>query len=110
LLSLTSMITTLAQLKNLRRGHDAQGRLKQLNLKSSTEGYANFMAPMRVKQIAQKISDARKKAQEAKDLEEDARLKDIYNTDILKPGISVYMTPEWNEMVPFPTSKFQRET
>lgn len=48
-MSVTSMIKTIAQMKNPRRGHDAQGRLKKVNIDASAEGYSNFMAPMRVR-------------------------------------------------------------
>lgn len=65
-LGLTAMIKVLAQMKNLRRGHDAQGRLKKINIDSTYEGYANFMAPMRMKKIAFEVEQAKKEARTLK--------------------------------------------
>ena len=42
-LALTSMVKFIAQMKNPRRGHDAQGKLKKINLGWTAEGYSNFM-------------------------------------------------------------------
>lgn len=50
-LGLVTMIKVLAQLKNLRRGHDTQGKLKRIKLDSSYKGFSNFIAPQRVKSI-----------------------------------------------------------
>ena len=50
-MSLASMIKAAAQMKNLRRGNDTQGYLKKIDLDSSSEGYSNFMAPLRMKMI-----------------------------------------------------------
>ena len=41
------MIKVLGQLKNLRRSHDTQGKLKRIRVDQTSEGYANFMALMR---------------------------------------------------------------
>ncbi|KAG8527867.1 uncharacterized protein KY384_006783 [Bacidia gigantensis] len=89
-LSLTAMIKTLAQLKDLRRGHDAQGQLKKITIDGSNEGYANFMAPGRLQQIRH---DAKEK--------QDSR---VFNEGVLKPSTESYLSPEWDEMVPFPTT------
>jgi hypothetical protein len=70
------MIKFIAEMRNPRRGHDAQGRLKRIHLDSVAEGYANYMAPMRVKRI------------------EDDKL--------LNPETDTYLTPTWDEFVPFP--------
>ncbi|KAK8929096.1 hypothetical protein H634G_03383 [Metarhizium anisopliae BRIP 53293] len=90
-LSLVSMIKFVAQMKNPRRGHDAQGKLKKIRLDSTPEGYANYMAPMRVSWIK----------------EQTKRLKDkdadkIFTDDILRPEADTYLTPTWDEFVPFP--------
>ena len=84
------MIKVLAQTKNLRRGHHTQGKLKKISLDQSSEGYANFMAPMRVEEIRRKAKINRR--------------EDIFNDGILKPQTDTYLTAEWDEMIPFPTS------
>ena len=94
------MIKVLAQMKNLRRGHDAQGKLKKFKLDYSYEGYSNFVAPMRMKEIALKALDLKLKKPE------DAALaEEVFTDKVLKPETDTYMTPEWDEMVPFPTSR-----
>ena len=109
-LSLTAMVKVLAQLKNLRRGHDTQGKLKRFRIDQTSEGYANFMAPMRVEEIRREAkrqttdevdtlilsNNYQAKAWETK--------KDIFDDDVLKPQTDTYLTAEWNEMIPFPTS------
>ena len=86
-------------MKNVRRGHDTQGRLKKINLDSSCEGYSNFMAPMRMQMIVGDVAYASKHS----DVGEAAK---VFTKDILKPSTDTYLTPEWDEFVPFPTSKF----
>ncbi|KAK5661145.1 hypothetical protein OQA88_11036 [Cercophora sp. LCS_1] len=110
ILSLTRMITVLASLKNLRRGHDTQGQLKHIPIRSTAETYANYMAPTRVKKIASDVA-AKIAAIEsntslsAKDKKEKiAEWEAVYNDAILKPETTTYLTPEWDEMVPFPTT------
>ena len=93
-MSVTAMIKTIAQMKNVRRGHDAQGRLKKINIDSSDEGYSNFMAPMRMRRISRQV-----------DMVEDDT-DDIYTREILRPATDTYLTAEWDEMVPFPNSEF----
>lgn len=100
-LGLTAMIKVLAQMKNLRRGHDAQGRLKKIETDQTYEGYANFMAPMRMQKIRRDVE----MAQETGNGGEDAAK--VFDTGILKPSADTYLTPEWDEMVPFPTSSSQ---
>ncbi|KAK3380521.1 putative prostaglandin G/H synthase 2/cyclooxygenase 2, pgh2/cox2 [Lasiosphaeria ovina] len=90
-LSLTSMIKFIAQMKNPRRGHDTQGRLKRIHLDSIAEGYANYMAPMRVKRIEEQV----------KHLEE-KEAKMIFTDKLLRPEVDTYLTPTWDEFVPFP--------
>ncbi|KAK2616823.1 hypothetical protein QQS21_000200 [Conoideocrella luteorostrata] len=90
-LALTCMIKFIAQMKNPRRGHDAQGRLKRVRLDSTPEGYANYMAPMRVRWIKEQVR-----------LLKDEEAKRIFTDDILRPEADTYLTPTWDEFVPFP--------
>ncbi|KAI0469662.1 heme peroxidase-domain-containing protein [Xylariaceae sp. FL0804] len=103
-LSLTAMIKVLGQMKNLRRGHDAQGRLKRVNVDSSYEGYSNYMAPGRMRKIAADVQKLQEKAQRENNEEEKGALSKLFNAKILKPTVHTYLTPEWDEMVPFPTT------
>ena len=104
------MIKVLCQLKNLRRGHDTQGKLKKIRVDQTSEGYANFMAPMRVE-------DTRREAKRQKTDKSNGLIKtdsyqakawetkrDIFDDDVLKPQTDTYLTAEWDEMIPFPTS------
>ena len=93
-LSLTSMVTFVAQMRNPRRGHDAQGRLKRIRLETIPEGYANYMAPMRVSWI-------KEQAKRAGDISTEEREK-IFSDDMLRPEADTYLTPTWDEFVPFP--------
>jgi hypothetical protein len=86
------MIKFIAQMKNPRRGHDAQGKLKKIHLDPSPEGYSNFMAPGRVRWIKEQVER----------LPADDPDRDIFTEDILKPEADTYLTPTWDEMVPFP--------
>lgn len=92
-LGLASMICCIAQMKNARRGHDQQGRLKSIQLGRSDEGYSNFMAPGRVARIAA----------QAKELGTDEAAK-VYTDDVLRPATETYLTAAWDELVPFPTT------
>ena len=116
-LGLTAMTKVLAQMKNLRRGHDAQGRLKRIRIDQTYEGYANFMAPMRMKKIGYDVEQAKGEAKDAEKAAKNAKktvkdlqkqtddLAKIFDTNVLKPDTETFLTPEWDEMVPFPTSK-----
>lgn len=90
-MSVPVMIKVIAQMKNPRRGHDAQGLLKKVKLDASSEGYSNFMAPMRIQRIAHESTGV---------------AGGVYTEEILKPATDTYLTPEWDEMVPFPNSEF----
>ncbi|KAK5561933.1 hypothetical protein LTR46_000738 [Exophiala xenobiotica] len=90
--SVTSMIKTIAQMKNPRRGHDAQGRLKRVNIDASAEGYSNFMAPMRMTRISRQVDMIKENTD------------DIYTDKILRPATDTFLTAEWDEMVPFPNT------
>ena len=131
---LTAMIKVMAQMKNLRRSHTAQGFVKKIEIDQTYEGYANFMAPGRMQVIAHDAETAPqvlktfRKAREynlepAKSMspeEADAHLqfleqqvKDapkVFSQDILKPKSDTYLTAEWDKMIPFPTSKFQQRS
>ncbi|KAH7029662.1 uncharacterized protein B0I36DRAFT_364173 [Microdochium trichocladiopsis] len=90
-LSLTSMIKFIAQMQNPRRGHAAQGKLKRVRLDSTPEGYANYMAPMRVAWIGQQGKTLKKKEQDKS-----------FNEDMLWPEVHTYLTPTWDQFVAFP--------
>ncbi|KAL0465912.1 hypothetical protein QR685DRAFT_548000 [Neurospora intermedia] len=103
--SLTAMIKVLAQLKDLRRGNDTQGHLKKIGLDSSYATYTNFMAPQRIKHIKTQVRAKIAEAEEADDLTTADKLKKTYHLDRLQcPATDTYMTPEWDEMIPFPTT------
>ncbi|KAF4452113.1 hypothetical protein F53441_5046 [Fusarium austroafricanum] len=91
-ISLTSMIKFIAQMKNPRRGHDTQGMLKKISLDSTPEGYANYMAPGRVAWIEQQVDK----------IKNQRKADAIYTSDILRPEADTYLTPAWDEFVPFP--------
>ena len=109
-LGLTAMIKMLGQLKNLRRGHDTQGKLKRIRVDQTSEGYANFMAPMRVEDIRREAKRQKTDAVNGliKTNTYQARTwetkKDIFDDDVLKPQTDTYLTAEWDELIPFPTS------
>ncbi|KAI1159060.1 heme peroxidase [Nemania serpens] len=90
---LASMIRLVAQMRNPRRGHDTQGFVKKVRLDYTSEGYANYMAPMRLSHIAAQVRAHRG----------DSNAK-VYSDRVLRPGTDTYMTPTWGEMVPFPTT------
>lgn len=99
------MIKVLAQLKDLRRGNDTQGHLKKIGLDSSYATYTNFMAPQRIKHIKTQVRAKIAEAEEADDLTTADKLKKTYHLDRLQcPATDTYMTPEWDEMIPFPTT------
>ena len=117
ILGLTAMVKVLAQMKNIRRGHDAQGRLKKVRIDQTYEGYANFMAPMRMTRIerdvklakAKEEEEAEKKRKTGTTVYEDQKLKkdlaNVFDVHILKPSTETFLTAEWDEMIPFPTSR-----
>ena len=97
-MGLTSMIKAAAQMKNLRRGNNTQGYLKRIKLDSSSEGYSNFMAPLRMKMVEADAEYVRKHPN-------GQNPDEVFNKRILRPSTDTYLTPEWDEFVPFPTSK-----
>ncbi|KAL9069626.1 MAG: hypothetical protein Q9161_005425 [Pseudevernia consocians] len=92
-LGLTAMIKVLAQVNNLRRGHDTQGKLKKINIDQTYEGDANSMAPEGMEKIRCMVEKANSKAG-----------KKVFDERILKPRTETYLTPKWDKMVLFPTS------
>jgi len=108
-LGVTAMIKIFAQMKNARRGHDTQGRLKRVRLDASSEGYTNYMAPMRIQRISKEVELLKQK--EIERAEKDGGTPDlkqfegVYTDRILRPATETFLTAEWDEMVPFPNSK-----
>ncbi|KAL8813523.1 MAG: hypothetical protein Q9200_000197 [Gallowayella weberi] len=128
---LTAMIKVVAQMKNLRRGHTSQGQLKKISIDQTYEGYANFMAPGRMEMIASDVKMAEKRLElfdkaekqtsfeneEAKEAYETAQNAErdllqrqvedapkVFSEDVLKPQAETYLSAEWDEMIPFPTT------
>ena len=125
---LTAMIKVVAQMRNLRRGHTSQGHVKKIQIDQTYEGYANFMAKERMQMIASDVKQAPSRleylrknkksnmsAEDSETFKADEKLLErqiedapkVFNTDILKPKVDTYLTAEWDEMIPFPTSKPQ---
>ena len=125
---LTAMIKIMAQMKNLRRGHTSQGQVKKIQIDQTYEGYANFMAEGRMQMIASDAEHAQSRLQFLRDNKKDMTKEEletfdadeklllqqiedapkIFNTKILNPKADTYLTAEWDEMIPFPTSKPQK--
>lgn len=93
-LSQAQMIKFIAQTRNTRPGPAAQGELKRVHLEPTPEGYANFMAPGRVDRIREQVGD----------LEDRKKALRIFNEGVFRPGFDTYLTPSWDEYVPFPTT------
>ena len=132
---LTAMVKVMAQMKNLRRAHTSQGHVKKIEIDQTYEGYANFMAPGRMQMIAsdarlastrldhlrhcdninslpknrtdEEVQEAQEKfLKQEKFLEQQKKdAAKVFSPDILKPKADTYLTAEWDEMIPFPTSK-----
>lgn len=97
------MIKVLAQMKRLRPAPGTQGVLKRINIEQRYN-YCNYMSKAKVK----KIRDSWKKELEKSDLDPEVRAKiskkkEIYERTLVKSR--TYLTPDWSEMVPFPSSK-----
>ena len=121
---LIGMIKVAAQMQNLRRGHTSQGFVKRVQIDQTSEGYANFMADGRMKSIKHDAKQAEKELNKyesgklSSPEEEAAHQKflrqrfldagKVYSEGLLKPEQDTYLTAEWDEMVPFPTSKCPR--
>ena len=121
---LIAMIKVTAQMQNLRRGHTSQGFVKRIQIDETPEGYANFMADGRIRMIKRDAENAKDEyerynggknasAKTEGTLDEEAhqkfleqRVKDakVFDSKVLKPKQDTYLTAEWDEMVPFPTS------
>jgi hypothetical protein len=85
-LAVTAMIKMFAQMRDARRGHDAQGRAKKVRLDASAEGYTDYMAPMRIQAIAEQVYL----------LEDKTLAEEIYTSKLLKSEIDTYLTAEWD--------------
>ena len=111
-LGLTAMIKIFGQMRNLRRGHDTQGMLKRIRLDKTEVGYANYMAPRRIVHIrdeVKQILDHLGNNEPSTRLQQDAvalkHLEDDSKHKLVQPKSDTFLTPEWDELVPFPTSK-----
>ncbi|KAK2051536.1 linoleate diol synthase [Colletotrichum caudatum] len=93
-LSQAQMIKFIALTRNTRRGPAAQGQLKRVHLEPTSEGYANYMAPERVERIKKQVGE----------LGDPSKASGIFNDDVFRPGFDTYLTPSWDEYVPFPTT------
>ena len=107
------MIKVLGQMRNLRRGHDSQGQLKKIEVDQSYEGYSSFMAPQRMEQILRDVMNERQretKPTDTAEMTDRKRQAEDMQIDrrVLKPRTDTYLTPEWDEMIPFPTSTYHR--
>ncbi|KAL8867169.1 MAG: hypothetical protein Q9174_005832, partial [Haloplaca sp. 1 TL-2023] len=120
---LVAMIKHVALLRDLRRGHTSQGQVKRIKIDQTYEGYANFMAPGRMEQIAydakhagdvlEEFREGMDKSSDMSEGDKAARLKwlekrvedarGVFSEGVLKPEVDTYLTAEWDEMVPFPT-------
>lgn len=87
------MIKVLAQMRNFRRGHDTQGKLKKINIGQTYECYAHFMAPDRMEKTRCEVEKANSQAGSR-----------AFDERILKPRTETYLTPKWDEVIPFPTN------
>ncbi|KAI1329875.1 heme peroxidase-domain-containing protein [Xylariaceae sp. FL0255] len=112
-LSLTVMIKVVAQMKNLRRAHHSQGKLKKIRIDSSYEGYSNYMAPMRMDKIRHDVQTEKARLEDERTKSDadtktiDTRLGELhalFTEKILRPVADTYLTAEWDEMIPFPTT------
>ncbi|WQF74989.1 Putative hem peroxidase superfamily, hem peroxidase, animal-type [Colletotrichum destructivum] len=91
-LSQAQMIKFIALTRNTRRGPAAQGELKRVHLEATAEGYANYMAPERVEWIKEQVDK----------LEDQTEASRIFNDKIFVAGFDTFLTPSWDEYVPFP--------
>ncbi|KAK6537517.1 hypothetical protein TWF694_011700 [Orbilia ellipsospora] len=85
------MFKILGQLKYLRQGHDSQGRLKTVNNSPSYGHLANRMAP---KDFRDTMAALRARAQ----------TKNTGESFDTTPDSYTYLTPEWDETLPFPNT------
>lgn len=81
---ITSMITVLAQLQNLQPAPGTQGTVKRINI-IQKDNIANYMSPKKRREIEKKMDEA--------------GAKDLSPREI---KVRTYLTPEWDEMVPYP--------
>ncbi|KAJ0165001.1 Linoleate 10R-lipoxygenase [Colletotrichum tanaceti] len=91
-LAQAQMIKFIALTRNTRRGTAAQGELKRIHLEATAEGYANYMAPGRVERIREQVDQ----------LEDRKEASRIFNDKVFVAGFDAFLTPAWDEYVPFP--------
>jgi hypothetical protein len=103
ILALTATMKVVGQLRNLRAGHESQGLLKKVNLNATTEDYSNYMARLRLNKIKKDVEREIAKAKSSGKSTDD--LRKIFHEDVTRPETHTFLTPEWDEMIPFPSSK-----
>ncbi|KAK6343416.1 hypothetical protein TWF730_011005 [Orbilia blumenaviensis] len=91
IVGLAAMFKTLGRMKYLRQGHDSQGRLKSVNNNPSYGHLANRMAP---KVFKANMAKLKVRARETGG-------KESFDT---APESYTYLTPEWDETMPFPNT------
>ncbi|KAK6346772.1 hypothetical protein TWF696_006881 [Orbilia brochopaga] len=85
------MFKVMGQMKFLRQGHDSQGRLKAVNNSPSYGNLANRLAPSKFRAALAS-------------LRERARKENTGESFDTQPESYTYMTPEWDETMPFPNT------
>ncbi|KAF3903067.1 hypothetical protein ABW21_db0201283 [Orbilia brochopaga] len=88
---LGTMFKVMGQMKLLRQGHDSQGRLKAVNNSPSYGNLANRLAPSKFRVALGQ-------------LQERARKENTGESFDTQPESYTYMTPEWDETMPFPNT------
>ncbi|KAF3904876.1 hypothetical protein ABW20_dc0106815 [Dactylellina cionopaga] len=91
-IGLSVMFKVMGQMKLLRQGHDSQGRLKMVNNNPSYGHLANRMAPKIFKATVGELRERAKKNNTGESFD-------------TPPESYTYLTPEWDETMPFPNSK-----
>ncbi|EGX44212.1 hypothetical protein AOL_s00210g1 [Orbilia oligospora ATCC 24927] len=91
IIGLAAMFKTLGRMKYLRQGHDSQGRLKSVNNNPSYGHLANRMAPKVFKATMGKLKERAQKEKSGESFD-------------TAPESYTYLTPEWDETMPFPNT------
>ena len=94
------MFALLSCMRNLRQGHDRQGKLKEVDNNPSYRNLNDYYAPDDVKSWTEQL-----KAQEQRTEKDPTRGQRVWESFDTKPGPTTYLTPEWDETIPFPNSK-----
>ncbi|KAF3937371.1 hypothetical protein ABW19_dt0205244 [Dactylella cylindrospora] len=100
IIGLAVMFKVMGQMNLLRQGHDSQGRLKSINNSPSYGNLANRIAP---KDLKLKMVDLRKRAQDEKNANK-GNPSYIFESFDTQPESYTYLTPEWDETMPFPNT------